>query len=202
MQALEPRKKPRQQRSRVTVDAILAATARVLIDDGYDRASTNRIAEVAGVSVGSLYQYFRGKEELVTALARRHADEQLAETSAALAIGLRDGADLEVVVRTAIRGMIAAHRIDPELHIALMTQVLHLRLEPVREIQDRGVALVRGALEAHRERLRPRDLDVAAWLVVTTVEAAVHAALIEGRSLDDPAIERELCDLVLRYLLP
>src|ERR1700732_128934 len=67
-----PRKSASQERSRATVDALLEATTRVLIKEGYDRASTNRIAEVAGVSIGSLYQYFPSKEALVAAVIDRH----------------------------------------------------------------------------------------------------------------------------------
>ncbi len=70
---VEARKRPRQQRSRATVEAICVAAARVLASDGYARASTNRIAEVAGVSVGSLYQYFPNKDALVLAVAADHA---------------------------------------------------------------------------------------------------------------------------------
>ena len=57
-----PRRRPRQARAQATVDAIVKATARVLVDEGYDRASTNRVALAAGVSIGSLYQYFPSKE--------------------------------------------------------------------------------------------------------------------------------------------
>jgi AcrR family transcriptional regulator len=57
-----PRKLASQERSRLTVDALLEATARILVKDSYDRASTNRIADAAGVSIGSLYQYFPSKE--------------------------------------------------------------------------------------------------------------------------------------------
>jgi AcrR family transcriptional regulator len=57
---VKPRKTATQERSRATVDALVEATARILVKEGYDKASTNRIAEVAGVSVGSLYQYFPG----------------------------------------------------------------------------------------------------------------------------------------------
>ena len=67
-----PRKYASQDRSRATVDALVEATARILIREGFDKASTNRIAEVAGVSVGSLYQYFPSKEALVAALIDRH----------------------------------------------------------------------------------------------------------------------------------
>src|SRR5258708_25721914 len=80
-----PRKKPKQGRSQATVDAILVATARVLCETGYDRASTNRIALAAGVSVGSLYQYFPSKEALVAALAERHVDEMTSLVKSKLA---------------------------------------------------------------------------------------------------------------------
>src|SRR3569833_3611546 len=63
--ATKPRKDASQDRSRATVDALIEATARILVREGFDKASTNRIAEKAGVSVGSLYQYFPCKEALV-----------------------------------------------------------------------------------------------------------------------------------------
>src|SRR5205809_3073218 len=67
-----PRKHASQARSRATVDALIEATARILVREGFDKASTNRIAEAAGVSVGSLYQYYPGKEALVVAVIERH----------------------------------------------------------------------------------------------------------------------------------
>ena len=75
----KPRKAASQERSRATVDALVEATARILVKEGFDKASTNRIAEVAGVSVGSLYQYFPGKEALVAAVAERH-QQQIMQT--------------------------------------------------------------------------------------------------------------------------
>src|ERR1700754_1142282 len=71
----KPRKHASQGRSRATVDALIEATARILVKDGFDKASTNRIAEKAGVSVGSLYQYFPSKEALVAAVVKRHGEE-------------------------------------------------------------------------------------------------------------------------------
>src|SRR5215470_15241482 len=72
---ITPRKTASQTRSRFTVDALIQATARILIKDGYDQASTNRIAAAAGVSIGSLYQYFPSKEAVVAAVTGRHAQE-------------------------------------------------------------------------------------------------------------------------------
>src|SRR5271163_65770 len=71
----KPRKRASQERSRATVDALVEATARILVREGFDKASTNRIAEKAGVSVGSLYQYFPSKEALVAAVMERHSQE-------------------------------------------------------------------------------------------------------------------------------
>src|SRR5437899_6576406 len=64
----KPRKNASQDRSGATVDALVEATARILVREGFEKASTNRIAEIAGVSVGSLYQYFPSKEALVAAV--------------------------------------------------------------------------------------------------------------------------------------
>ena len=68
----EARKLPQQERSRIAVAAILEATTRILTEEGYEKANTNRIAERAGVSIGSLYQYFPNKESLITALLVQH----------------------------------------------------------------------------------------------------------------------------------
>src|SRR5687767_9201431 len=72
--ATRVRKTASQARSRATVDAILRATAHILVREGYDHLTTNRVADRAGVSIGSLYQYFPGKEALVKALLDRHVD--------------------------------------------------------------------------------------------------------------------------------
>jgi AcrR family transcriptional regulator len=72
---LSPRKRPSQSRSAATVKAILDATARILVERGYAATSTNAVAERAGVSVGSLYQYFPNKDALIAALHTRHIEQ-------------------------------------------------------------------------------------------------------------------------------
>src|SRR6188768_515402 len=77
------RRQPRQARSRDTVDALLEAAARVFRREGF-RATTNRVAAEAGVSIGSLYEYFPNKQALLAALAERHVASAEAEVGAAL----------------------------------------------------------------------------------------------------------------------
>src|SRR3954452_2443332 len=109
-----PRKRASQERSRALVDALVEATARILVRDGFDRASTNRIAEEAGVSVGSLYQYFPGKEALVAALIEKHIDEMMALFASAFErMALMP---LEEATREMVSLHLSAHLLDPRLH--------------------------------------------------------------------------------------
>ncbi len=198
--SLQPLKTPRQARSRATVTAIVQATARVLARDGYAKTSTNRIARAAGVSVGSLYQYFPGKDALVLAVARGHAEEMLKLLSQA-ALETAD-APIATRIRALVHGMIAAHQGDPALHKALVEQVLHLGLDHMADVQKQARALVRGWLAEHRDELLIDDLDTAAYLLVTTVEAVIHAALFDApERLTEPAFEAELVSMIRRYLL-
>src|SRR5262245_47873619 len=116
-----PRKRPRQDRSRETVATILDATTRILVKHGFDGLTTNGVAKLAGVSIGSLYQYFPNKEALVAALFERHAEEMRAAIQAELA----RVATLPIpqAARAVIELTITAHRIDPELHRVLTEQV-------------------------------------------------------------------------------
>lgn len=198
--ALEPRKLPTQKRSRATFDAILEAGARILVDEGYEAATTNRIAEVAGVSVGSLYQYFPNKESIVLAVVKRHCEEMVGLLRASI-VELGD-APLPRAVRTYVSAMLEAHAVDPDLHRALVQQALHLGLEHLQGIRDTTCALVRAYLEGHRDEILPTDLDAAAFVLVTSVESVVHASLLERpESLPLEALREEVIAFVLRYLL-
>lgn len=196
-----PRKKPRQERSAATVDAILDATARVLCRTGYDRASTNRIAIAAGVSIGSLYQYFPSKEALVAALAERH----MATMTALIRVKLAEvaTAPVDVAVRTIIRAMFEAHAVDPPLHKVLIEQVPRIgRLENLRAVESEVEMLVTTLIEARKRELRRTDVDAIAFLLITVVEAVTHAAVLaELKPSRAQAVVEELTDLVLRYLV-
>jgi AcrR family transcriptional regulator len=198
-----PRKSASQERSRSTVDALLEATTRILIKEGYDRASTNRIAEVAGVSIGSLYQYFPSKEALVAAVVDRHTQELSEVTRNALVkVAARP---IEVAAREFISVAIDAHRVNPKLHGVLAEQIPRVgRLENIEANVRDGYALVRGYLEAHRDEIDVADLDLAAFVVVTVVEALTHAAVLRRPDiLADKKAQRFVDDvtrLVVRYL--
>jgi len=203
-----PRKSPRQDRSLATVDAILDATARVLTTTGYDRASTNRIAATAGVSVGSLYQYFPSKEALVAALATRHNAKMTALIRSKLAEFAQ--APMHVAVRAMVDAMFEAHAVDPRLQRVLIEEVPRVgRLDNVRAVERETEALVAALLEARKGELRrvgqagaPSQVETLAFVLVHVVQAVTHASVIAEH---EPARARrvadELADLVLRYLV-
>lgn len=172
-----PRKQASQQRSRATVDALIEATARILVREGFDAASTNRIAEQAGVSVGSLYQYFPGKEALVAAVIDRHQRELMQVVRGALAEVASD--PLEQAVRKLVAVAIKAHRVDPKLHRVLTEQIPRTgRLEKVETFSRENYALFRAYLERHRDEVRAVDPGLAAFVCVTSIEALTHSAVL------------------------
>ena len=198
----KPRKSPSQQRSQLTVAALLKATAHILVKEGYESASTNRIAAAAGVSIGSLYQYFPSKEALVAAVVDRHMQEML-ELLRAAVDRVREQ-PVEAATRELVKVMIDAHRVDPRLHRVLVEQVPRVgRLENVRAIDREAYTLIRAYLEAHRDELRVADLDVASFVCVATVEALTHAAVVnrpEVLSDKSGVFAEEVTRLVVGYL--
>jgi AcrR family transcriptional regulator len=195
--SISARKKPKQARAQATVTALLDATARVLVEEGYDQATTNRIAEVAGVSIGSLYQYFPNKDALVAALVDRHETEMLEMLSRYVAELER--APLEEAVRTYVRAMVTVHDRNPRLHRVLTATY---DLSRPRPLHARFEAIVRGYLARHASRLRPPSLDQASFILVTSAEAVIHGALLHRPELlREESFVEEVCQLVLRYLL-
>src|SRR5215468_5766512 len=200
-----PRKTASQERSRLTVEALIEATARILMKEGYDRASTNRIAEAAGVSIGSLYQYFPSKEALVAAVIDRHTQGMMQVVRDALVkVAMRP---IEEAARELVRVMIDAHCVNPKLHRVLVEQVPRVgRLDNIQAIDREAYALVRAYLEAHRDEVDIADTDMAAFVCVTTVEALTHAAVVHRREVlsEERAtvFVNEVTTLILGYLKP
>ena len=182
------------------MDVILAATARVLCSTGYDRTSTNRIALAAGVSIGSLYQYFPSKEALVAALAERHVGQMLSLVTSKL--GEVSTAPLPIAVRTMVDAMFDAHGIDPKLHKVLIEQVPRVgRLEQVVGVEREVEGLVTALLVARGHELRRTRHRAMAFVLFNLMEAVTHAAVLAELEPEHAAeVAEELTDMMLRYL--
>jgi AcrR family transcriptional regulator len=203
-----PRKLPQQDRSRITVEAILAATTHILTEEGYDKANTNRIAERAGISIGSLYQYFPNKESLMAALMEQHSNEIAALVESKLQ-NLFD-TPLETVVPELVKAVIAAHAINPRLHQVLNEEIPRSeRLQQMQKADERIADLLRAYLgrwrddprESLRQRIDPQNLEMTVFILSRTVESLCHSAVIEHPSfVSSSQFEQQVSNLLLLYL--
>ena len=183
------------------MEALLDAATRVLIEDGYEAATTNRIAEVAGVSIGSLYQYFPNRDAIVAALVDRHEAKMLAHLGRMIVEVA--GAPIEQAVRAYVKALLAVHAENPQLHQVFTRQLVRTDLEKIRAIQQRAESVVRIWLESHRDEIRPRNIDLAAFILVMAVETITHAALLDRPEvLGDETFAEEVTRLVVAYLEP
>ncbi|WP_343715936.1 TetR/AcrR family transcriptional regulator [Inquilinus sp.] len=182
------RKRPRQARSRATVAAVVQAGAQLLGEKGWAGFTTNEVAEVAGVSIGSLYQYFPNKLALVDAIRQRHFDEVLAVLDRA--------ADGGTPAEALVDGMIAVHSANAALHRVLLdlpdpdgsgAAYRAFQAEYLRRYEA-----VVAALDGGRD-------GIVAQVLSSAVEGVIHNAARRG-VLQSPEVRRELTRLVLGYL--
>jgi AcrR family transcriptional regulator len=195
-----PRKQPTQARSKTMVESILRATTRILVREGYAALNTNRVAEEAGASVGSLYQYFPSKESLVAALLDRHIDETLGQLRRE--VPALSQLPLEQAVPRFVQLMIASHQVDPELHRVFVEQLPRVGdFAKIEASSQEGMAMTRAYLAAHASELATTDHDLSAFMVVHTIEALTHAAVLTRPDLLKRSdFVTELSQLILGYL--
>lgn len=185
----QPRREPRQLRSRQTVDAVLDAVTLVLERHGPDAVTTNRITEAAGVSIGSLYQYFPDKQAIYSALHERHVAEVRQVIEHALAE--HASGPLEDFACALVTGLADVHAADPELH------------EMVTALVPEGPAGFRAALRETFERvIAPTDDEAKRMLFVlpNLVESLVHGLAQRPPFISLESAKDEAVRTVLAYV--
>lgn len=196
--ALKPRKTPAQDRATATVDAILQAAAYILIKDGWEGFTTNRVAERAGVNIASLYQYFPNKESIAVELQRRHIEKGRRASPEAI-LRLQSQASLRDALKILIDGAIAEHRINPRLHKVFAEELprasRHLNGNRSEELN----AILADILKPYP--IQVPDLDIALFLLRVTTHAAIHEAASDRPDfLANPLFAEELLRLIEPYL--
>lgn len=195
------RNKPLQARSRATVMAILDAMVRVLDREGEAAATTTRVAEVAGVSIGTLYQYFSDRDAMLDALQDREFERTMELMERVLASnGKRSPRE---TAQEVVEGLLGLYAAAPGLHRALALDGLRVTpTERVRAFDMRVVSVVRSFLAVSGWPVRRKNLDAAAFVIFQSVRATMLARMLEAPpGLDDRTITEEVTDLVVRYLI-
>lgn len=190
------RKAPRQARSRATVDAIIEAGTRVLGRQGWAEFSTNGVAATAGVSIGSLYQYFPNKLSLIEAIRQRHFSEVLD----VVRLASEHTGTLEEGIGVLVQGMLAVHRAFPALHRALLEEVPRSKeLGAAHDEFERQYLGHYKLLIARHRRHDPQAADMSALVLSAAVEGVVHHAALRG-GRDVRVLKQELVALACAYV--
>lgn len=200
--AFVPRKAPRQERAQATVDAILTACARILREQGYEGLTTNKVADAAGVSVGSLYQYFPGKDALVAATMLSFSERQQKYLFAAMAsVG---NEPIARVIETVVRTLMEMSEADPELSMVLMNQIPRVGEigEVVAYFQETVTGPIQAFLEARKDDIDVDNPRAAAFVLSHTIQPLLQRVHFSGLSKTERAqIFGELTRMITGYLL-
>ncbi len=200
-------KAPRQARSKATVDAIVEATGQVFERGGYRRTTAAKVAARAGVSVGSLYQYFPDKEAMIAAFFDRRLAEdiELLQAVAARAVeasGDTEGAAPVALLRIAVEEMVALYRKDRALYVGVAEILPMAEQTPeVRAGLERAVAMTLVHLRMHPELARGRDPELLSLLFVHSLRACLFKIIeLAPDKLDDPHLTEMLTGAALGLL--
>lgn len=205
----QPRKQPKQSRSVLLVEAIQQACLRILEEEGPGALTTQRIADVAGINIASLYQYFPNKEAVLAEVfqdqVRQFTDpavtrfEEIARLSR---VSLEE--TLAAIVDMEIEQRLMLHRMDPAFY-----RVYQHSFDVHRQINESQVAQsypgwdewLRSLLEHHRQRLRSEDIDTLARMLNHSLSGILlSVSSEEAELLEQAAFREELVSLLLRYL--
>ncbi|HWZ49205.1 MAG TPA: TetR/AcrR family transcriptional regulator [Herbaspirillum sp.] len=196
---LELRKQPSQTRSKAMVDTILDATARVLVERGYAKTNTNVVAELAGISVGSLYRYYPNKNALINALQERHVGKMLAIFLDVTAKMTPEGS-LARDLQALIDALVAAHLLEPELNRILEDELTSCHI-PNSDVRQKFFAGTKVLLNRHRAELTIDDIDLAAFVLVRILKVLIkNVVLPVPAGVDSSKLQAEILPVVLGYL--
>ena len=193
-----PRKQPTQDRAAQTRHRILDAAAHIFGEYGYAAGTTNRIAECAEVSIGSLYQYFPNKDAILHALMDAHVEAGAQLLAVRLSCGLPE--QLDDALRVFVRATIDNHRDNPGLHRVLFEEAPRAPafLSRLHDLEESMVDATVGLLDSHPAVRAGGRLS--ARVVVATIESLVHRLITSPDPVDPQQLEDEIVTLLAGYL--
>lgn len=183
-----------------TREALLDTATRMLHSEGEATFTTNRVAERAGFSIGTLYQYFPDKTAIIVALAER--ERVTIERTMAVAIGRADPAELKLVVRVVVRTALGAFGRRRHLRKFVILQIVRMNLAGglMESIDKIGLTVVRSIQARCGDQVRPLS-DIAVFVFTRAIMGAVRGAVLADRNiLMSTELEDELVQMALRFL--
>ena len=198
---VKPRKYPTQARAKATTDAIVEASTQLLLEQGYDRFTTARAAERAGVSIGSLYQYFPNKAALAAAVIDRCCGQFIVALDRALEG--RPRITLAECIDAIVDVVLASRQLAPDLHKVVIDLAPRIGVADRTDAMSRKMAeAIEAVLRVHAEEIAPDiDLSIAATIIEALLVALSHRAAMAGIGPGEgEAIAAETTNMITRYL--
>ncbi|QWU18222.1 TetR/AcrR family transcriptional regulator [Paenibacillus sophorae] len=195
-------RKPRQDRSIKTKDAIVQAAAKLFSEKGYHRTNTKQIAAAAGVSTGSFYSYFTDKRDVFLDVLKIHSEAMQAHVDATVAQLNAKELDKRLIISHMIESLIQSH--TPYISFHRELSLLLLSDEVVKEVMesqyDVGRRKTLEFLKLSSDELRVGNLEAAAVVVFESVSSVVDRIVFYGERVSADHLKTELVDMLVHYL--
>lgn len=197
---VRPRTQPRQLRAQTTVDAILIAAEQIITKHGYENATTNRIAELAGVSIGSLYQYFPNKEAVAVALVERIVSRE-SDRLRDVVISVMQAPVSEAMPKI-IRELVRVAQ-EKEFSLVRELQLLPQLRDDLGRVSTHNFTHTIGLayLTGHKHETTVEDPAVAFFIIQNAINGNIQRYVDEGTDqIDEDTLVEHVSKLVLNYL--
>ncbi len=192
------RRSPHQARSRDKLELIFEASIRILNKQGLEGLTTNRIAEVAGVSIGTLYQYFSNKQEILAALGKREIDATIAKITEQFLDTHDDSDKLRLLISILLNAFDGRHQVRKILlEIALNQQGMKGLDQSVQQITN----LLNSPMAAHFFKDLPHLTEMDIFVLSSAVTGVIRSALIRDIGLlSQKELEDKIIVLIRSYI--
>lgn len=200
------KRQPKTERARHTKDVIIKATAQIILKDGVDAVSTNKIAEVAGVSIGSLYQYYTNKDEILAEMLEDIIKRREANVRSALDITVAFGSLEDATVKVIDAIFTTNSQEDAKLEFALLPLILQQGpnnrfIIIAQNMQSLMTPILKALLMVKNPKIAARDLDTMIFVLIQTLRANLLASTLPfGSKINRERLKKELTRLIVSYL--
>jgi AcrR family transcriptional regulator len=194
------RKNPKQGRSKETVEAIFGAVAHILNRDGVEQLTTNRIAEVAGVSIGSLYQYFKNKESIYEGILLRVTGENLKNLERILKntdkdVKIRDV--IELIIKTQFENV---EKMDKVASVLLEYAPKVLPISHFKKVDETIIKFMMEQIRIHDIKVRPENKEAAFFICSQAVRSVLLMSFLSKNAEEREVVKNELIEMLSIYL--
>lgn len=195
------RKDPKQSRSKGTVDAIFGAVTHILNKDGVAHLTTNKIAEVAGVSVGSLYQYFKNKESIFEGIILRLTEDNLSSLERILNESKPDTIKIRDVITLIVQNHFATiQKMERVATVVLEYAPKVLPISHFKKADERTIKFLLETVKRNNVKIKPLDQEVAFFVCVQAVRSVMVMSFLNRKVEERDQIMKELINMLSGYL--